>query len=351
MTAVGVVRGGSSRPLDWSPLAPADPVPGDPDEVLVAAARHRDVADAVAAAEQGLRRVATAAAMRSRAVEAFREQAWRTGSDLTAVLPRLRGAAEALSAYATSLADAQAESVAALRLAQEAEDSRRVWLDAADAATAALRDAVLLPPVTLPGLTPPGAVVTPAEHDARVALARAHDRLVEADADLAAARRRCETAVDDRDAAAGRASRALADLRAGDGLDDPRWSGLEDVATWTGRVAAVAGTAAAVLALVPVLAPLAGVLAGLALAAAAVNLLVTLVLRAEGRATSSDVAWSAVGVATLGGGRALVPAIRAARAAVGPASVPVTRAAPRAARPAVRSAPRPEPAHRRASPR
>ena len=63
-----------SRPADWTPLAAADPVPGDPVEVALTGARLTQVADQISADVTWLRSLCTAQFWDSDAGEAFQGQ-------------------------------------------------------------------------------------------------------------------------------------------------------------------------------------------------------------------------------------------------------------------------------------
>lgn len=58
----------SSRPVDWSPLAGSDPVPGDPDRVEQLGSHYQRVASAISDAATKLRRIADHQDMHSEAV-------------------------------------------------------------------------------------------------------------------------------------------------------------------------------------------------------------------------------------------------------------------------------------------
>jgi hypothetical protein len=107
-------------PLDWHPLAPADPVPGDP------AAVH-DLARTMAARAEVARRSAGTLARHGglpswggAAADAFAGIVLELPPLLERVAARYGGAAQALTAYATELARARSQARAALGVARAA---------------------------------------------------------------------------------------------------------------------------------------------------------------------------------------------------------------------------------------
>lgn len=118
-----------SRPADWSPLGQSsDPVPGDPLQVRVAAARYRGTATAVSDAIDNLRRI-DLGNVKSLAFTASLDKIKEMATKLDQVEARVSGAASALEYYAPVLERAQVDS---LRLLEQANGQlgRRRQLDA-----------------------------------------------------------------------------------------------------------------------------------------------------------------------------------------------------------------------------
>lgn len=192
-----------NRPVDWSPLAAADPVPGDPDEVERAGRHYLQVAETVQHVGKRLRGAAGGLDMSSVAVLAFCDNAYRAASEVSRAYDKYRGTGEALLGYAPQHRDAQAESLAALRQAQEAEAQMRSAQRIVDAAQARIEAA------------PPGADTT----DDVGAYRRGNALLAEAQDALEAARRRMDAAVEAWQRAAQRAIKLITDVGLGALLD------------------------------------------------------------------------------------------------------------------------------------
>jgi hypothetical protein len=125
-----------SRPADWTPLATADPVPGDPVEVALASRRLRQMADQISADVSWLRSLCTARFWDSGAGQAFQDQVGEAAATLAQAHERYLAASEALGSglrgpgYAAALEAAQSLSLRALTQAQRAWSAMRAQLAA-----------------------------------------------------------------------------------------------------------------------------------------------------------------------------------------------------------------------------
>ncbi len=111
---------------DWSPLAGADPVPGDAPGLLVLAARYESAAQDVGRQVSALRRLdagsgaGVAAQWQGPAATAYAGRAGSLPGDLDLVGARLLRVAQALRAFAVVLEGVQRRARAALALARSA---------------------------------------------------------------------------------------------------------------------------------------------------------------------------------------------------------------------------------------
>jgi hypothetical protein len=110
-----------SRPVDWQPLAGADPVPGDPVAVQGVARQYRYLADELGAQVSVLQRIADDKRWDADAGRVFAAQVHGFCTDLGRVRSRFEAVAGALAGYAPRLAEAQQEADAALLAARSAE--------------------------------------------------------------------------------------------------------------------------------------------------------------------------------------------------------------------------------------
>jgi hypothetical protein len=125
-----------TRPADWTPLAAADPVPGDPVEVALAGRRLHQVADQISADVSWLRSLCTARFWSSGAGQAFHRQVDDAAATLAQARERYLAAGQALGSdptgpgYAGALGQAQSLSLRALGQAQRAWATMRAQLAA-----------------------------------------------------------------------------------------------------------------------------------------------------------------------------------------------------------------------------
>jgi hypothetical protein len=278
------------RPVDWSPLADHDPIPGDPSAVAAMAQHLATVAARIRAQVETLERLDAGDIWDSEAAQVFTAAQREVPGDLEALATRYERVSDVLDEFQAELAGAQHELDAALARARVAQAD----LEAADAGIARMEEWEEQACVEAEAghADPAGLPVEPEPwwgEDHRAARADAEARLDSARADAAAA-------VERRDQAAGRATWAV-DLVIGDALENDSGlisfvKGASDVLGYAGAVVGLASIA------VPVLAP---VSYGLGVASLAVDA----GLAASGEGDWGDVAEDAAGVATGGMGRAL----------------------------------------------
>ena len=301
-----------SRPRDWHPLAPRDPVPGDVDELARLAQRYLDTAEAIADARDSLDRISMHGSWDSDAGRAFTREAEGTAEAVRQAHVRYQRAAEGLARYVQELRDVQEDADALLRRAQQADDD----LLAARARERTARSAA------------------PDSPEAAGLDARRHE-VTAAEAEIArmSAQLR-EVLVPRWEAAGDRAASALERISSVDGLQDSRWDDLvgavKALGEWAGKASAILGVLALACAIVPFLQPFAALFGALALVTGAVALAGSGLAWAEGRGSGSDVAWNAVGVLSFGVGRAFTGVARglgrAAAAGARPSYVSALRA-------------------------
>lgn len=109
------------RPVDWTPLADSDPVPGDPAEVARLARRYADTAAEVTRQAANLRTLASAEGWDSDAGRTFAEAAGGLAADLEKTRHRYAEVAGALRDWSPRLDDVQARADQALAEAKAAQ--------------------------------------------------------------------------------------------------------------------------------------------------------------------------------------------------------------------------------------
>jgi hypothetical protein len=311
-----------TRPVDWSPLADSDPVPGDPTEVARLARRYADTAAEVTRQAANLRTLATAEGWDSDAGREFAEGAGELAGDLEKTHHRYSEVAGALRDWSPHLDDVQARADRALQDAKAAQaemDANR--------------------PVTPDSPPPPDAPPpTPTEVAAEKRRADAYDG---ASGRLEAARRALAEAVGDRDEWERSSANRIRDAIDDDGLKDSWWdkvSGwVSDNAGWIKAVTDILSWVATGLAIVALFIPGVNIIAFLAIAFAVATLVGHTVLASTGNGSWADVIIDAVGLATLGAGKIAMRGVKGAQQATRLAG---SRAAGRAAASTARSATR-----------
>ena len=329
-----------SRPADWSPLADADPVPGDPLEVASIGGQLTNVAAQIHSDVTWLQSLCTAQFWDSGAGQAFQGQVDDAAAKLARAHERYLAAGQALgtspvapAGYASALDQAQALSLQALTQAQGAWAVMRTQLAAAEIANkgivpyagsnlyASLNPAQPL----LDSSGNPVLMFTPA--DATTPLRTAVARYNASALDYRTANGWLAEAVAARDAAAASAAAAIRAALGSDGLQDQTglWHDITSAAdatfSWAeqhwaqvvGDIATVCGwiaTALGVLALIFafICPPLALALEGMALTLTEVALVCNLILAVFGKGSWMDVGLDLVSMATFGWGRNLLRA-------------------------------------------
>lgn len=290
-----------SRPVDWSPLAGSDPVPGDPDRVEVLGRHYRKVAATISDAAAKLRQIAANYdGMESESVDAVRTNAEKVADDITRAHERYDGVGQALVGYAPQLRDAQSESVAALRQAKDAEAAQASANRSAEAAQARVDSAA------------PGADTTADQGDHR----RAQGAAEAAGDALTAAHKRLQRATEARDRAAQQAIGGINEVKNSGDLNDSWWDNwgakvVKVIVKWADRIAVVAGVLALAVAWIPIIGQAAAAILGtIALVAGLVSLLGHISLAATGYGNWSAVTLAAIGVVTFGIGRAAIAGLK-----------------------------------------
>lgn len=328
------------RPVDWSPLAVADPVPGDPAEVAALGRRLAATAGEISSAAQRLRTMCTDTFWDSGAGEAFRARSVATAGKLAAAFDRYQAAAMAIGSdpadatpstgtrpnYAGALDQAQALSLRALAPARDAAATQRIALTRLRTEYGSL----LPPPSLVPGASghlppafPLGPLPAGALGAADIADVAALVRQYNTAADtITTARSALARATGTRDAAAANAAALIDSVISSDGLADSAWDRftnfidehaglLTAISTIAGWVATVTGTLALVVGWIPVVGQaLAAVLGTVALAASVVALLSDALLKIGGKGSWADLALDTIAVASFGLGRAAVGALK-----------------------------------------
>jgi hypothetical protein len=313
-----------TRPSSWYPLAGSDPVPGDPGKVTASGERYRTVAAAIESAATRLRQLTSQTdGNQSDAVEAIRDNSAKVAGEISKADGRYMVVGDALVTYARQLAQAQAESLQALYVAQAAQHA----VD--QASSDVTRTARSLDETT--DETERGVYQSKLNH--------ARSSRDAADASLARARQDLEAAVSLRDQAAQQAISSIESKTDNDGLNDGWWENwgselFNTVSKVFSGLASVFGVLALVLAWVPVLGE---ALAAVALIAGAVALVADIVLKIAGEGSWVNIAIGVLGLVTFGAGRIAGAALKVgSRAALGSARLAAGSAA--AASPAVRAA-------------
>jgi hypothetical protein len=329
-----------SRAADWSPLADADPVPGDPLEVASIGGQLTNVAAQIHSDVTWLQSLCTAQFWDSGAGQAFQGQVDDAAAKLAKAHERYLAAGQALgtspvapAGYASALDQAQALSLQALTQAQGAWAVMRTQLAAAEIANkgmvpyagsnlyASLNPAQPL----LDSSGNPVLMFAPA--DATTPLRTAVARYNASALDYRTANGWLAEAVAARDAAAASAAAAIRAALGSDGLQDQTglWHDITSAADatfgWTeqhwaqvlGDIATVCGwiaTALGVLALIFafICPPLALALEGMALTLTEVATVCSLILAIFGKGSWMDVGLDLVALATFGWGRNLLRA-------------------------------------------
>ncbi len=327
------------RPADWSPLAAADPVPGDPEEVAVLGRRFRATAAEIEQAASRLRTMCTDEFWDSDAGTAFRQRSDDTAGKLAKVYARYHAAATALGTdpgdttastpanprYAGALYEAQKLSAQALVSAQDAAAAQRQAMSQLHASLASASGQVPVAgslDLSLGALTPDSSGHLPIRPGESAEVTALKNRYNSAADQLNAARGLLARAGQIRDTAARNASRVISDVIGRDGLTDGFWdhvanfidehvgllAAISKVAGW---VATIAGTLALAVGWIPIVGQvLAAVLGTIALIASVVMLIADALLLIGGKGSWLDIALDVIAVVSFGLGRAATGAVK-----------------------------------------
>lgn len=272
-----------ARPVDWSPLAESDPVPGAPGEVAELARRYRDTARAISTAASKLRSIAATDGWIGDAALEFRDQARDVADSIERAHGRYDETGQALDGFHPDHEQAQRQSASALDQAQSAETAKRI----ADSRYQ----------------------TEEAKAEPDESLLRTYERQArDAQTDLESAEGMLESAVTTFDDAADRAAARIHEVSQNDGLKtnwrDRLASILTVVANIAGMIAAVAGILALLVGWIPIIGQaLAAVLGAIALIAGVISLVANLALLIMGEGSWKAVLLDAIGVLTFGVGR------------------------------------------------
>jgi hypothetical protein len=327
------------RPADWSPLAAADPVPGDPEEVAGLGRRFKATAAEIEQASARLRTMCTDEFWESDAGAEFRSRSVDTAGKLAQAYERYQAAAVALGTdsgdssgstaasprYAGSLQHAQQLSLQALTSAQDAAAAQRQALSQLHAAIADDASQAGVPAglnLSLGALSPDESGRLPVRPGESAQITTLKGHYNQAAGQLSSAQALLARAEQLRDQAAQNASALISYAIGHDGLTDGFWdhvtnfidehagllSAISRVAGW---VASIAGTLALCVGWIPVIGQaLAAVLGTLALIASVVALISDLLLAIGGKGSWFDVALDVIAVASFGLGRAATGAVK-----------------------------------------
>lgn len=281
------------RPIDWTPLASRDPVPGNPEVVAQAAAHYAGIAQAISTAAARLRAISALESMQSEAVDMVRQKAEKVAADIQRAHRRYTETGLALRTYAPLFQQAQETTDAARRQAE-------AGAELIAKATAQMANAKALPdPIA-----------------AQTAISAARLLLEDGEREFRLARTRFDEAVSDHETAAVNAERAINSGRSGDGLGDGWRDDLRGaVAPFLkslARIADLVAAATGVLALLTIWCPpLSAALGAVATYSAAVALAAHSLLLLLGDGSVGDVVKAAIALSAFTLGKVAVDAFRA----------------------------------------
>ncbi|MFW6695614.1 hypothetical protein [Streptomyces sp. MAR4 CNX-425] len=280
-----------SRPADWKwePLGEAeDPVPGDVAELKTLARRLSSTAETIKETAAALERLGDLKSWDSPAGFEFSAKARSTAETVRSAHSRYAEAGAAVKEFWTDLEQIQDEADRLLAQAEIAAEDAKKARNKAD---------------------------SPPQDAGAEALDKLDFKAEDAEAHLAAIRRRLEPLKAWHEDAGDTAARRIREAVEGDGLNDgflDDISGaLTAIANVAGLIAAFCGVVALLLGWIPVIGqPIAGVMGTIALIATAVSLVCHIALAINGDATWMDIAADVIGIATFGIGRVCMTAAR-----------------------------------------
>lgn len=122
------------RPHDWSPLAPGDPVPGDPQAIRDEARHMKNLATSLRDQAHELRIIGHGEGLKGKYADKLRDRSNELDKRLREVAERYEHTTGHLSSWADELDDMQVESVKILHAAQATEDDTKAKAVQAQAA-------------------------------------------------------------------------------------------------------------------------------------------------------------------------------------------------------------------------
>jgi hypothetical protein len=298
-----------SRPTDWSPLASSDPVPGEPVTITAEAKRLRDVATEIRSQIGRLRTISGDDTLKGQYAEKLRTAAGELAGQLEKTSGRYERVSGHLSSWAPELEYAQSESVKALQQAQSAEATRQAN--------------------TVEHTQPNQAAPQPTPEQ-QEAERRRRSALDSAQADLAAAQRQLQHAIDHVRTKGGHVAgqiRAAID----DDVKDSWWDNVKDWVDrnkdWIKTVTDILSWVATALAVVALFIPGLNIIALLAIGLTVLVLAGHTLLAASGNGSWADVALDVFALATFGAGRLVTAGLRGSQAATRAAATGVAKQA------------------------
>jgi len=290
------------RPSDWSPVGlDSDPTPGDPVLVLSGGQEYQEVARSIDNAASAMSRLDVDGTV-SQAVDSLMEAKEDTIGEIRKAHSRYVAAGDALTGYASALERVQSETLAALERARDAQDAAQAasgskdrWQELADSAKDETE-----------------------KQEFQQKADQAGGDAEEAQSTISSAQGTIESAVSDRDRAAGHAVDQIEEITSSDDLNDGWWDNwgsklVAAIADIADMISTIAGILAIVVAFIPIVGTaLAGVLIVIAAVAAIVSALANITLAATGERS-----WAEAGIAIAGAALSVIGLGGAAKAAMG----------------------------------
>lgn len=281
--------------MSWEPLAPSDPIPGEPQVSRSAGTYYGEIADAMANAYRSLGIMEDMEGFESDAVDKLRERAEDVRSEVNKAEARYRAASSALTQYAVDHQDAKDAASALLERARTAQDAVEEDERSANTAQGNLDGAVSASRTS-------GEELDPAT---RSALSTANSNLETSRGVLTGIINELPGVVSSWHAKAGTAADAITDAVEGDDLNDGWWEKWGSkvanfVSKWAGKIAMWAGIAALFLGWVPILGQ---ILTAIAIIATVAALVADVALVFHGEGDWVNVLLGVIGVASFGVGR------------------------------------------------
>lgn len=282
-----------ARPVDWTPLADSDPVPGRPADITAESNRLKQVADSIRDQVTALHKIATAD-QGGELVGQFAGKITSTANDLAQHLGKAEGRYRTVSGelahWVTALDTAQSESYSQLQDAQQAQRDIHANTPA--------------PPASAPpGVTSPPPSTPPASPQA---IQQAH-ALADAQHRLDAARTALGKTLSALHSAAGTRSHNIKAAIKDDGLKDSWWDKfkhwMDDHSRLINDICNVLGWIATICAVVALFIPGLNIIAWIALGATVLALIGHTALAAAGDGSWANVALDVFALATFGVGK------------------------------------------------